>query len=133
MVGAGINSRDYKERVPELVKADVDVLCIDSSEGYSEWQKDTIEYIKTEYNGRVKVGAGKVVDAEAFRYLADAGADFIKIGTAAAPFASQESKKGRTRAGNVGDRSGKSKRRYFKEKEYTFHCVPTAESYTITI
>ena len=80
MVGAGINSRDFKERVPELVKADVDVLCIDSSEGYSEWQKDTIEYIKTEYNGRVKVGAGNVVDAEAFRYLADAGADFIKIG-----------------------------------------------------
>ena len=80
MVGAGINSRDFKERVPELVKADVDVLCIDSSEGYSEWQKDTIEYIKTEYNGRVKVGAGNVVDAAAFRYLADAGADFIKIG-----------------------------------------------------
>ena len=80
MVGAGINSRDYRERVPELVKADVDILCIDSSEGYSEWQKETIEYIKTEYNGRVRVGAGNVVDADAFRYLADAGADFVKIG-----------------------------------------------------
>ncbi len=80
MVGAGINSRDYKERVPELVKAGVDIVCIDSSEGYSEWQKDTIEFIKTEYNGKVKVGAGNVVDAEAFRYLADCGADFVKIG-----------------------------------------------------
>ena len=80
MVGAGINSRDFKERVPELVKAGVDVLCIDSSEGYSEWQKDTIDFIKQEYNGKVKVGAGNVVDAEAFRYLADAGADFVKIG-----------------------------------------------------
>jgi len=80
MVGAGINSRDYKERVPELVKAGVDVLCIDSSEGYSEWQKDTLEWIKTEYNGAVKVGAGNVVDGDSFNYLADCGADFVKIG-----------------------------------------------------
>ena len=80
MCGAGINSRDYKERVPELVKAGVDVLCIDSSEGYSEWQADTLDFIKKEYNGKVKVGAGNVVDADSFNYLADAGADFIKIG-----------------------------------------------------
>ncbi|MBQ3847554.1 MAG: IMP dehydrogenase [Clostridia bacterium] len=80
VVGAGINSRDYKERVPALVRAGADILCIDSSEGYSEWQKDTIEWIKQEYNGKVKVGAGNVVDAEAFNYLADCGADFIKIG-----------------------------------------------------
>ena len=80
MVGAGINSRDFKERVPELVKAGVDVLCIDSSEGYSEWQKDTLEWIHQEYNGKVKVGAGNVVDGESFEYLANAGADFIKIG-----------------------------------------------------
>jgi len=79
-VGAGINTRDYKERVPELVKAGADVLCIDSSEGYSEWQKETIEYIKTEYNGRVLVGAGNVVDQDAFYFLADAGADFVKVG-----------------------------------------------------
>lgn len=80
MVGAGINSRDFKERVPELVKAGVDVVCIDSSEGYSEWQKDTLEWIHQEYNGKVKVGAGNVVDGESFEYLANAGADFIKIG-----------------------------------------------------
>ena len=80
VVGAGINSRDYKERVPALVEAGVDILCIDSSEGFSEWQSDTIKWIKEEYNGRVKVGAGNVVEADGFRYLADAGADFIKIG-----------------------------------------------------
>lgn len=80
VVGAGINSRDYKERVPALVEAGVDILCIDSSEGFSEWQEDTIKWIKEEYNGRVKVGAGNVVEADGFRYLADAGADFIKIG-----------------------------------------------------
>ena len=80
VVGAGINTRDYKERVPALLKAGVDVLCIDSSEGFSEWQKITIDYIKSTFGEDVKVGAGNVVDAEGFRFLADAGADFIKVG-----------------------------------------------------
>lgn len=79
VVGAGINSRDYEERVPALVEAGADILCIDSSEGFSEWQKDTITWIKS-YDSNIKVGAGNVVDREGFRYLADAGADFVKIG-----------------------------------------------------
>jgi IMP dehydrogenase len=80
LVGAGINTRDYKERVPQLVEAGADVLCIDSSDGFSEWQKETIEYIKTKYNGKVKVGAGNVVDKDGFLYLVGAGADFVKVG-----------------------------------------------------
>lgn len=80
MVGAGINTRDYAERVPALVAAGADVLCIDSSEGYSEWQQITIAWIREHYGETVKVGAGNVVDADGFRFLADAGADFIKIG-----------------------------------------------------
>lgn len=80
IVGAGINTRDYKERVPALVEAGADLLCIDSSEGYSEWQKMTIEFIREKYGDRVKVGAGNVVDRDGFRFLAEAGADFIKIG-----------------------------------------------------
>ncbi|OFX79105.1 MAG: inosine 5-monophosphate dehydrogenase [Bacteroidetes bacterium GWE2_29_8] len=80
IVGAGINTRDYKERVPELVKAGVDVLCIDSSDGFSEWQKETIVFIKEKYNGKVKIGAGNVVDKDGFLYLVEAGADFIKVG-----------------------------------------------------
>ncbi|MBQ6391056.1 MAG: IMP dehydrogenase [Eggerthellaceae bacterium] len=80
MVGAGINSRDYAERVPALVDAGVDVVCIDSSEGYSVWQARTIAWIRERYGDTVKVGAGNVVDEEGFRFLADAGADFIKIG-----------------------------------------------------
>ena len=80
VVGAGINTRDYKERVPALVEAGVDVLCIDSSEGFSEWQKLTIEWIRSKYGDSVKVGAGNVVDADGFRFLAECGADFIKIG-----------------------------------------------------
>ena len=80
VVGAGINTRDYAERVPALIEAGVDVLCIDSSEGFSEWQKLTIEWIREHYGDSVKVGAGNVVDAEGFRFLADCGADFIKVG-----------------------------------------------------
>lgn len=80
MVGAGINTRDYAERVPALVKAGADVLCIDSSEGFSEWQKLTIDYIREMYGDSVKVGAGNVVDADGFRFLAEAGADFVKVG-----------------------------------------------------
>ena len=80
VVGAGINTRDYAERVPALVEAGADVLCIDSSEGFSEWQKLTLDWIREHYGDSVKVGAGNVVDAEGFRYLADCGADFVKVG-----------------------------------------------------
>ena len=80
VVGAGINTRDYAERVPALVEAGVDVLVIDSSEGYSEWQAITLKWIRDHYGDTVKVGAGNVVDGEGFRFLADAGADFIKVG-----------------------------------------------------
>lgn len=80
LVGAGINTRDYEQRVPALVDAGVDILCIDSSEGYSAWQANTIRWIREKYGDTVKVGAGNVVDEEGFRFLADAGADFVKIG-----------------------------------------------------
>lgn len=80
VVGAGINTRDYEERVPALLDAGADVLCIDSSEGFSEWQKRTIAWIRGKYGESVKVGAGNVVDADGFRFLADCGADFVKVG-----------------------------------------------------
>ena len=75
-----VSTRDYKERVPALVEAGVDVLCIDSSDGYSEWQYETLHWIKDTYGDKVLVGAGNVVDQDGFNYLADAGADFIKVG-----------------------------------------------------
>ena len=80
IVGAGINTRDFKERVPALIEAGADVLTIDSSEGYSEWQAITLKWIRDTYGDTVKVGAGNVVDADGFNFLADCGADFIKIG-----------------------------------------------------
>ncbi|MDR3195139.1 MAG: IMP dehydrogenase [Tannerella sp.] len=80
LVGAGINTRDYRERVPALLEAGADVLCIDSSDGYSEWQQETLRWIKETYGEGVRVGAGNVVDRDGFEYLVAAGADFIKVG-----------------------------------------------------
>ncbi len=80
LVGAGINTRDYAERIPKLVNAGVDILCIDSSDGFSEYQKETIQFVRDKFGDKVKIGAGNVVDKEGFNYLADAGADFIKVG-----------------------------------------------------
>ncbi len=80
IVGAGVNTRDYEQRIPALVEAGVDVLCIDSSEGFSEWQQRTVAFVREKYGDTVKIGAGNVVDRDGFRFLADAGADFIKVG-----------------------------------------------------
>ena len=80
ITGAGINTRDYEERVPALINAGADVLCIDSSDGFSEWQAKTLKWVKNKFGPGVYIGAGNVVDAEGFRYLVEAGADFIKVG-----------------------------------------------------
>lgn len=116
VVGAGINSRDYEERVPALVEAGADILCIDSSEGYSEWQKDTIAWIRAKYGDKVKVGAGNVVDGESFRYLADAGADFVKIGIGGGSICITREQKGigRGQATSVIEVS-KERDKYFEE------------------
>lgn len=116
LVGAGINTRDYAERVPKLVDAGVDVLCIDSSEGYSEWQKLTIEYIRKEYGDAVKVGAGNVVDGEGFRFLAECGADFVKVGIGGGSICITREQKGigRGQATAMLD-VAKARDEYFKE------------------
>lgn len=80
IVGAGINTRDYMERVPMLLEAGADVLCLDSSEGFTEWQRRALQDIHGKFGNNVRVGAGNVVDADGFNFLAEAGADFIKIG-----------------------------------------------------
>ena len=80
LVGAGINTRDYTTRIPALLEAGVDVLVIDSSEGYTCWQEKTIKWVRENYGDTVKIGAGNVVDKDGFRFLAEAGADFVKVG-----------------------------------------------------
>ena len=117
VVGAGINSREYAERVPALVEAGADVLCLDSSEGYSCWQANAIKWIREKYGDKVKVGAGNVVDAEGFRFLADAGADFVKIGIGGGSICITRETKGigRGQATAVID-VAKARDEYFKEK-----------------
>ena len=116
VVGAGINTRDYEQRVPALVEAGADILCIDSSEGYSEWQADTIKYIRDKYGDEVKVGAGNVVDAEGFRYLAEAGADFVKIGIGGGSICITREQKGIGRGqASAGIEVAQARNEYFEE------------------
>lgn len=116
MVGAGINSRDYAERVPALVEAGVDAVCIDSSEGYSVWQAKTIAWIREHYGDDVKVGAGNVVDEEGFRFLAEAGADFIKIGIGGGSICITREQKGIGRGQATATiEVAKARDRYFEE------------------
>ncbi len=81
VVGAGVNTHDYKERVPALVEAGVDALCFDSSDGYSEFQKEAALWVRERYGDKVVIGGGNVVDGDAFRYLVEEGQlDFVKVG-----------------------------------------------------
>ena len=80
IVGAGINTRDYTERIPALLEAGADIFCIDSSEGFTDWQKHTLAWAREKYGDTVKIGAGNIVDGDGFRFLADSGADFVKVG-----------------------------------------------------
>lgn len=116
LVGAGINTRDYEERVPALIAAGVDVLCIDSSDGFSEWQAETIKWIKEKYDGQILVGAGNIVDKEGFRYLVDAGADFIKVGIGGGSICITREQKGigRGQATAIVD-VARARDEYFKE------------------
>ena len=117
VVGAGNNSRDYAQRVPALVEAGADILCLDSSEGYSCWQANAIKWIRDNYGDKVKVGAGNVVDAEGFHFLADAGADFVKIGIGGGSICITRETKGigRGQATAVID-VARARDEYFKEK-----------------
>ena len=117
LVGAGINSRDYEERVPALIEAGVDVLCIDSSDGYSEWQHETLHWIKSNYGDKIPVGAGNIVDGEGFRYLVDAGADFVKVGIGGGSICITREQKGigRGQATALID-VAKAREAYWKEK-----------------
>jgi IMP dehydrogenase len=116
MVGAGINTRDYAERIPALLEAGVDVLCIDSSDGYTEWQKVVLEYVRKSYGESVKIGAGNVVDGDGFRFLVSAGADFVKVGIGGGAICITREQKGigRGQATAVID-VAKARNQYFQE------------------
>jgi len=116
LVGAGINSRDYMDRIPALLEAGADVLCIDSSEGFTAWQKNTLSWVREKYGDTVKIGAGNVVDREGFKFLADYGADFVKVGIGGGSICITREQKGigRGQATSVIDVS-KARDEYFRE------------------
>lgn len=116
VVGAGINTRDYEERIPALLEAGADILCIDSSEGFSEWQSRTIAWVREKYGETVKIGAGNVVDRDGFRFLAEAGADFIKVGIGGGSICITREQKGigRGQATSIID-VAKARDEYFEE------------------
>lgn len=116
LVGAGVNTRDYEERIPALIEAGADILCIDSSEGFSEWQKRTIDFVREKYGDDVKIGAGNVVDRDGFRFLAEAGADFIKVGIGGGSICITREQKGigRGQASSVIE-VAQARDEYFKE------------------
>lgn len=117
VVGAAVNTRDYQERIPALVEAGADVLCIDSSDGYSEWQRDVVQFVRKKYGDKVKIGAGNVVDGDAFKYLADAGADFVKVGIGGGSICITREQKGigRGQASAIID-VAEARDKYFKDK-----------------
>lgn len=116
VVGAGVNTRDYEERIPALIEAGADILCIDSSEGFTEWQKRTLKWVRDKYGDTVKIGAGNIVDSEGFRFLADCGADFIKVGIGGGSICITREQKGigRGQATALID-VAKARNEYFKE------------------
>ena len=80
-VGAAINTHDFRERVPALLAAGADALCFDSSDGFTEYQMEGIQWIRDNYGDDVVIGGGNVVSAEGFDYLVQGpGVDFIKVG-----------------------------------------------------
>lgn len=115
IVGAGINTRDYMKRVPALLDAGVDVMTLDSSEGFTEWQRRALQDIHANWPN-AKVGAGNVVDGDGFRFLAEAGADFVKIGIGGGSICITREQKGIGRGQATATiEVAKARDEYFKE------------------
>jgi IMP dehydrogenase len=76
---AAINTHDYAERAPALVEADVDALAIDASDGHSVYQAEALRWLAGRYPGLPVIG-GNVITGAGFRYLAEAGANAVKVG-----------------------------------------------------
>jgi IMP dehydrogenase len=76
---AALNTHDYEKRVPALVEAEVDVLAIDSSDGYTVSQQETIAWINQKYP-EIPVIGGNIITSAGFRFLVEAGAAAVKVG-----------------------------------------------------
>jgi IMP dehydrogenase len=78
-VGAAVGTSEQdKERVYELVKAEVDVIVVDTAHGHTKRVKEMVKYIKSKFS--VDVIAGNVATYEGTKFLIDAGVDAVKVG-----------------------------------------------------
>jgi IMP dehydrogenase len=78
LVGAAINTHDYKERVPALVEAGADILFISTSHGYTDFVKETLQFVKDNFD--VPIVGGNIVTKEGFHFIVENGADAVKVG-----------------------------------------------------
>ena len=80
MVGAAVGvTADTLERVTALVEQDVDVIAIDTAHGHSKGVVDELKKVKAKYPD-LQVIVGNVATGAAAKYLADNGADAVKVG-----------------------------------------------------
>lgn len=115
IIGAGINTRDYEQRVPALVEAGVDALVVDTSDGHSSFVIDTLRWVKKNHP-QVPVGAGNVVTQEGFTDLVKAEADFIKVGIGGGSICITQEQKGIGRGQATALKAVVSARdKYYKE------------------
>ena len=122
-VGAALNTHDYKTRGPAMFEAGADCMCLDSSDGYGEWQKEAAHWLRKECGKDIVLGGGNVVSADGFRYLAEeAKVDFVKIGIGGGSICITREQKGigRGQASAVMDVAA-ARDLYYKE---TGHYVP---------
>ncbi len=79
LAAAAINTHDYTERVPALVEAEVDVVSIDASDGFSVYQEKTLEWIAARFPNLPVIG-GNIITGEGFNFLVEKGAKAVKVG-----------------------------------------------------
>lgn len=116
-VGAAINTKDYTERVAELVEAGIDVLFIEASHGFTGYQRDTLKHVLKKYPDIPIIG-GNIVTEEGFDFLVKNGAHGVKIGMGPGSICStrEEIGVGRGQATAV-EAIAEARNRYFKKSK----------------
>ena len=90
---AAVNTHDYRERAPLLQAAGVDVLAIDSSDGYSHYQAEALEWLTHRFPNIPVIG-GNVITGAGFEFLAERGAAALKVGMGSGSICITQEQKG---------------------------------------